>query len=64
MAAGASDEIRKAVARLRRRPEVRAVARVARRHGIPVWLVGGAVRDAVLGLPVPEVDVAVCTNSV
>ncbi|HEV7501977.1 MAG TPA: hypothetical protein VGQ33_18310 [Vicinamibacteria bacterium] len=47
------------MARLRRRPEVRAVVRIARGHGIPAWLVGGAVRDAVLGLPVPEVDVAV-----
>jgi tRNA nucleotidyltransferase/poly(A) polymerase len=59
MAAGPTDGIRKAVARLRRRPEVRVLARVARRHGIPAWLVGGAVRDAALGLPAPEVDVAV-----
>jgi tRNA nucleotidyltransferase (CCA-adding enzyme) len=51
---------------LRRRAEVRALARVAREAtpgGVPVWIVGGAVRDAALGRsapePIPEIDAAV-----
>lgn len=48
-----------ALARLLRRREVRALARVARRLGTESWIVGGAVRDACLGLPVPEIDAAI-----
>src|SRR4030095_9244164 len=39
--------------------EMRALARTAQARGVPVWIVGGAVRDAVMGRPVPEIDVAV-----
>jgi len=35
------------------------LARVARRLGVEAWLVGGAVRDACLGLAVPEIDAAI-----
>jgi tRNA nucleotidyltransferase/poly(A) polymerase len=49
----------RAIDALRLRPEVRALRRAAARSGIPAWIVGGAVRDALLGLDVPEVDVAV-----
>ncbi len=45
--------------RLRNLPELRAVARFARLRGTGVWIVGGAVRDAVLNLPVKDVDVSV-----
>ena len=44
---------------LRRRPEIVALARAARRRGIAAWIVGGALRDAVLGIASPEIDVAV-----
>jgi tRNA nucleotidyltransferase (CCA-adding enzyme) len=47
------------LAALRRRPELAALRRIAARSGIEAWIVGGAVRDAALGLAVPEVDVAV-----
>lgn len=49
----------RALASLLRRREVRDFARVARRLGVEAWLVGGAVRDAWLGLPVPEIDAAI-----
>jgi tRNA nucleotidyltransferase/poly(A) polymerase len=42
---------------------VRALSAVARRLGIEAWLVGGAVRDACLGLAVPEIDVAVTRDA-
>ncbi|HEY1252495.1 MAG TPA: hypothetical protein VGH97_15040 [Thermoanaerobaculia bacterium] len=54
--------LRARIASLRRRPEVRALARLAKQAepgGVAVWLVGGAVRDAALGRPIPEVDAAV-----
>src|SRR5262249_49408853 len=51
------------IAKLRRRPEVRALARVAKSAGVDTWLVGGAVRDAALGLPVPEVDAALARDA-
>jgi tRNA nucleotidyltransferase/poly(A) polymerase len=35
------------------------LSRVAKRHGVAAWIVGGAVRDASLGVPNPEIDVAV-----
>jgi tRNA nucleotidyltransferase/poly(A) polymerase len=57
------DGVPKAIARLRRRPELRALSRLARRDGNPAWIVGGAVRDALLGLAVPEIDVAVTRDA-
>ncbi len=51
------------LARLLRRAEVRALARVARRLGVETWIVGGAVRDASLGLPVPEIDAAIAGDA-
>ncbi len=53
----------RALARLLRRREVRAFARVARNVGARAWLVGGAVRDACLGLPVPEIDAAIAGDA-
>ena len=47
------------LARLRRRGEVRALAKASRELGIEAWLVGGAVRDALLGLEHAEIDAAV-----
>ena len=47
------------LARLRRRGEVRALAKAAREAGVEAWLVGGAVRDALLGLGDSEIDAAV-----
>jgi len=44
---------------LRRRPIVRALRDVCARSGYAAWIVGGAVRDALLGLPVLEIDAAV-----
>ena len=40
-------------------PAAGVVEQVARRLGQPFWLVGGAVRDALLGLPVADWDLAV-----
>ncbi|HTR04895.1 MAG TPA: hypothetical protein VMN82_17025 [Thermoanaerobaculia bacterium] len=48
---------------LRRRPEIAALARVAKRRGIDAWIVGGAPRDAVLGFASPEIDVAVARDA-
>jgi len=59
MASTGSQRLRRAIRALKRRPEARAVARAARERGLSAWIVGGAVRDAALGLPVPEIDVAV-----
>jgi tRNA nucleotidyltransferase/poly(A) polymerase len=59
MADAGSRELERAIGALRRRPEVRTLARLARGRGNPAWIVGGAVRDAALGIRVPEVDVAV-----
>jgi tRNA nucleotidyltransferase (CCA-adding enzyme) len=44
---------------LRRRAEVLALAHAAEARGSGAWIVGGAVRDRLLGLPTPEIDVAV-----
>jgi tRNA nucleotidyltransferase/poly(A) polymerase len=44
---------------LLRRPEIRALLRIAPALGQRVWIVGGAARDLVLGRAVPEVDAAV-----
>jgi tRNA nucleotidyltransferase/poly(A) polymerase len=50
------------LARLRRRPSVRALAAaVAARRG-EAWLVGGAARDLLLGRPVTDVDFAVSAD--
>jgi poly(A) polymerase len=47
-------------ARLRRRsgrdPVLRSVRDAGRETGVPVWLVGGAVRDAALGRPSADLD--------
>lgn len=42
---------------------MRALARIAKRRGIAAWIVGGAVRDCVLGLPSSETDVAVARDA-
>src|SRR5262249_37507106 len=44
---------------LSRRREVAALGRAARERGADAWIVGGALRDRLLGLPLPEVDAAV-----
>jgi len=53
----------KTLAALRRRPEVRRAAAVARRQRLGLWIVGGALRDRALGRAVPEIDVAVSGNA-
>jgi tRNA nucleotidyltransferase/poly(A) polymerase len=55
------DLVRRAASRvagLLRRHEVRTLRSIASRLGIRVWLVGGALRDALDGRPAPEVDIA------
>lgn len=47
---------------LRRRPEIAAFARAAARRGVEAWIVGGALRDRLLGLRPAEVDVAVARD--
>src|SRR5262245_2128380 len=59
MPAPISPAARRRLEALRRRGELRALARAAKARDVPVWIVGGAVRDALMGRPVPEVDVAV-----
>ncbi len=49
----------RALGGLCRRAEIVALARAAARRGIAAWVVGGAPRDRLLGVAVPEVDVAV-----
>ena len=39
--------------------QLRGIAAVAEIHGARAYLVGGAVRDALLGLPVTDIDIAV-----
>ena len=48
-----------ALGRLRRRPEIAALSRAARDRGAEAWIVGGALRDRLLGLRSPEIDAAV-----
>jgi tRNA nucleotidyltransferase/poly(A) polymerase len=48
------------LARLR---PVAALARLARAQGLGAWIVGGALRDALLGIASPDVDVAVSRDS-
>jgi tRNA nucleotidyltransferase/poly(A) polymerase len=60
-----SDERKRAAEALRslkRRPEIAAVTRAAARRGVEAWIVGGALRDRLLGLTVEEVDVAVARD--
>ena len=38
---------------------LRRISSVADSHGIQAYLVGGAIRDAMLGLPVSDIDVAI-----
>ena len=38
---------------------LQAIRRVARRVGIPVYLVGGPLRDVLLGRPAADIDIAV-----
>jgi len=40
------------------RPALEVLSRLARRRGQPVWLVGGALRDLLLGATPPDVDLA------
>jgi tRNA nucleotidyltransferase/poly(A) polymerase len=47
------------LSRLRRRSDVRALAKAAARLGVEAWLVGGAVRDSLLGIGDSEIDAAV-----
>ena len=54
---------RRAIAGLCRRAEIRALSRLARSGGNPAWIVGGAVRDALLRRLAPEVDVAVARDA-
>jgi tRNA nucleotidyltransferase/poly(A) polymerase len=52
----------RAMLALRRRPIVRALAAVCARQGYNAWIVGGALRDAALGMPpagIVEIDAAV-----
>jgi len=54
---------RSLAARLKRRvagdPLLRELRRLAAAHEVPLWLVGGAVRDAALGAPVKDFDLSV-----
>jgi tRNA nucleotidyltransferase/poly(A) polymerase len=52
----------KALRSLKRRPEIAAVTRAAARRGVEAWIVGGALRDRLLGRTVEEVDVAVARD--
>ena len=48
---------------LRRRMELVVLARVAARRGLHAWIVGGALRDRLLGAGIPEIDVAVSRDA-
>ncbi|HEX9688059.1 MAG TPA: hypothetical protein VGB47_03195 [Thermoanaerobaculia bacterium] len=50
---------RERLARLASEPDLAELARVAASHGARAWIVGGALRDLLLGRDAPEVDVAV-----
>ena len=49
----------RARAGLRRRAPLKALREAASRRGLEAWIVGGAIRDASLGIPPLEIDVAV-----
>lgn len=59
MLSGQRKRTAEALRSLRRRPEIAALARAAARRGVDAWIVGGALRDRLLGLRAAEVDVAV-----
>jgi tRNA nucleotidyltransferase (CCA-adding enzyme) len=48
---------------LLRRAEVAALSRAAGARGVAAWVVGGALRDRLLGIPTPEIDVAVSRDA-
>jgi tRNA nucleotidyltransferase (CCA-adding enzyme) len=50
---------RERLARLASEPDLAELARVAASHDARAWIVGGALRDLLLGRDPPEVDVAV-----
>jgi tRNA nucleotidyltransferase (CCA-adding enzyme) len=50
-------------AAFRRRPVLAALARLARERRLDAWIVGGAPRDALLGRPELDVDVAVSRDA-
>src|SRR5262245_45525076 len=54
---------RRRLERLENRSDVRALSRVLRSLGVEGWLVGGVVRDALLGIPGSEVDAAVAGDA-
>jgi len=63
MASNQRNSAPRALGGLRRRGEVAALARAAARRGIEAWIVGGAVRDRLLGLAPGEIDVAVSRDA-
>lgn len=58
-----SNQRKRALRALRRRPEIAALERVARRRRVPAWIVGGALRDRALGRRAPEIDAAVAGDA-
>jgi tRNA nucleotidyltransferase/poly(A) polymerase len=48
---------------LRRRAEVVALAKAAARRGVDAWIVGGALRDRLLGRAAAELDIAVSADA-
>ena len=57
-----STHVSNAVSRLAGRPVVRALRDACAARGLEAWIVGGALRDAALGLPareIHEIDTAV-----
>lgn len=56
---GVPEKVRRRLEGLAADPDLAALARIAARRGARAWIVGGAVRDLVLGREVPEVDIAV-----
>lgn len=47
-----------------RRRALEAAARVARRLGMPVYLIGGSIRDLLLGEPSPDLDLTVVGDGI
>jgi tRNA nucleotidyltransferase/poly(A) polymerase len=54
---------RERLRRLRSRKEIVAAARQVRLAGMEAWIVGGAVRDALLARPVLDVDLAIAGDA-
>ncbi len=63
MAARGGPAARRRVQGLRRRVELVDLARAAERRGLDAWIVGGALRDRLLGVASPEIDVAVSRDA-